>query len=89
MDRLAHRAHPRHIPARRLLRAVPRRACSRAFHTIAGLVFDRLGRMPKVGDQVRINGVRLRMLAIKGLRISMLEAAFPRPPTVHAPDHTP
>jgi len=52
-------------------------------------VFDRLGRMPKVGDQVRINGVRLRMLAIKGLRISMLEAAFPRPPTVHAPDHTP
>jgi putative hemolysin len=50
------------------------------FHTLAGLVFDRLGRMPKVGDQVRLDGVRLRVLAIKGLRISLLEATFGRPP---------
>jgi putative hemolysin len=55
------------------------------FHTLAGLVFDRLGRMPKVGDQVRVNGLRLRVLAIAGLRISMLEATFPHPPTTRTP----
>ena len=55
------------------------------FHTLAGLVFDRLGRTPKVGDQVRIDGLRLRVLTIKGLRISLLEATFPRPPTPRAP----
>jgi magnesium and cobalt exporter, CNNM family len=56
------------------------------FHTLAGLVFDRLGRMPKVGDQVRISGLRLRVLTVKGLRISMLEATFPRPPLARAPE---
>jgi len=55
------------------------------FHTLAGLVFDRLGRTPKVGDQVRIDGLRLRVLTIKGLRISLLEVTFPRPPTARAP----
>jgi putative hemolysin len=58
------------------------------FHTLAGLVFDRLGRMPKVGDQVRMDGIRLRVLAIKGLRISLLEATFARPPAVRAPDRS-
>jgi putative hemolysin len=58
------------------------------FHTLAGLVFDRLGRMPKVGDQVRINGLRLRVLTVKGLRISLLEATFPRPPLARAPGQT-
>jgi putative hemolysin len=56
------------------------------FHTLAGLVFDRLGRMPRVGDQVRVNGLRLRVLNVKGLRISLLEAGFPRPPLARAPD---
>jgi magnesium and cobalt exporter, CNNM family len=58
------------------------------FHTLAGLVFDRLGRMPKVGDQVRIDDLRLRVLTVKGLRISLLEATFPRPPLARAPDQT-
>jgi putative hemolysin len=49
------------------------------FHTLAGLVFDRLGRMPKVGDQVRVDGLRLRVLTVKGLRIELLEATFARP----------
>ena len=56
------------------------------FHTVAGLVFDRLGRMPKVGDQVRVNGLRLRVLAINGLRISLVEATFPRPSAAGTPD---
>jgi len=50
------------------------------FHTIAGLVFDRLGRMPRVGDHVRVDGLRLRVLAVKGLRISLVEAIFPSAP---------
>ena len=55
------------------------------FHTLAGLVFDRLGRMPKVGDQVRVDGIRLRVLAVKDLRITLLEATFPRPPAIDMP----
>jgi len=58
------------------------------FHTIAGLVFDRLGRMPKVGDQLRMDGIRLRVLAVKGFRISLLEATFARPPEARAPDRS-
>jgi len=57
---------------------------SEPFHTLAGLVFDRLGRMPQVGDQIRVNGLRLRVLAVKGLRVSLLEASLPRPPTAPA-----
>ncbi|MHB1835409.1 MAG: hemolysin family protein, partial [Solirubrobacteraceae bacterium] len=49
------------------------------FHTLAGLVFDRLGRVPKVGDQVRLGGLRLRVLAVKGLRISLIEVTFHPP----------
>ena len=56
------------------------------FHTLAGLVFDRLGRIPKVGDQVRIDGLRLRVLTVKGLRISLLGATFPPPPLARAPE---
>ena len=58
------------------------------FHTLAGLVFDRLGRMPKVGEEVRVDGLRLRVLAVNGLRISMLEATLPRPPATRTPDRT-
>ncbi|HLY51265.1 MAG TPA: hemolysin family protein [Solirubrobacteraceae bacterium] len=50
-------------------------------HTLAGLMFDRLGRMPRIGDEVRVDGVRLRAVAIKGLRIALVEATFSRPPT--------
>ncbi|HET8979639.1 MAG TPA: hemolysin family protein [Solirubrobacteraceae bacterium] len=53
---------------------------SEPYHTLAGLVLDRLGRLPRVGDAVRVNGLRLRVLAVKGLRVSVIEVAFPRPP---------
>ena len=45
------------------------------FHTLAGLVFDRLGRMPRLGHQVRVDGIRLCVLAVKDLRITLLEAS--------------
>ena len=40
--------------------------------TLAGLVFDALGRRPRVGDAVEITGVRLEVERIDGLRITGL-----------------
>jgi len=44
----------------------------RSARTLAGLVFDELGRRPTVGDAVRIDGVGLRVAELDGLRISRL-----------------
>jgi putative hemolysin len=43
------------------------------FHTMAGLVFGRLGRAPEVQDSVNANGVRLTVLEVEGSRIVRLE----------------
>ncbi len=40
------------------------------YDTIAGFVLGRLGRMPKVGDLVDNDGVRLKVEALDGLRIA-------------------
>jgi putative hemolysin len=40
--------------------------------TLAGLVFEELGRRPRVGDVVKVAGVELRIVALDGLRISRL-----------------
>ena len=45
--------------------------------TIAGLVMTDLGRPAEVGDEVEINGARLRVEAIDRLRITMLELHLP------------
>lgn len=42
------------------------------YDTIAGFVLDRLGRIPKVGDTVEEDGVRLTVVEMDGLRISRL-----------------
>jgi|SRR5579859_488723 len=42
------------------------------YDTIAGFVLGRLGRMARVGDTVEANGVRLKVEALDGLRISRL-----------------
>jgi putative hemolysin len=44
----------------------------RSARTLAGLVFDELGRGPRVGDTVTIDGVTLRVAAMDGLRITRL-----------------
>jgi putative hemolysin len=46
------------------------------FHTMAGLVFGELGRAPEVGDAVRSDGVRLKVLEVEGSRIMKLEVEF-------------
>ena len=41
--------------------------------TLAGLVFDRLGRAAEPGDRVAIDGVELRVTEVEGVRITSLE----------------
>jgi putative hemolysin len=46
------------------------------FNTVAGLVFGELGRAPEVGDEVRVDGLLLRVLEIEGSRIGKIEVEF-------------
>ncbi|HXG77475.1 MAG TPA: hemolysin family protein [Gaiellaceae bacterium] len=46
------------------------------YHTIAGLVFGALGRAPEVGDEVRVDGLKLSVLEVEGSRIQRLEVEF-------------
>ena len=45
--------------------------------TLAGLVFDALGRRPEPGDEVEIGGVRIRVERVEGLRITRLVVTLP------------
>jgi putative hemolysin len=49
--------------------------------TLAGLVFDTLGRRPHPGDGVTVDGVRIRVEAVEGLRITRLRVELPEPAT--------
>jgi putative hemolysin len=49
-------------------------------HTMAGLVFNALGRRPVAGDAVTVDGVRLEVEEVDGLRISRLRATLPDRP---------
>ena len=46
------------------------------FNTMAGLVFGALGRAAEVGDEVRVDGLNLRVNEIEGSRILKLEIEF-------------
>jgi magnesium and cobalt exporter, CNNM family len=46
------------------------------FNTMAGLVFGELGRAPEVGDEVKADGLCLRVLELDGSRIMKLEVEF-------------
>jgi putative hemolysin len=48
--------------------------------TLAGLTFDALGRRPVPGDAVEVEGVRLRVDAMDGLRIVQLRLTLPADP---------
>lgn len=39
------------------------------FDSVGGLIFNELGRMPSVGDHVRVNGISLKVLSVAGRRI--------------------
>jgi putative hemolysin len=44
---------------------------------IGGLVYERLGRVPQVGDEVHIDDVTITVLSIEGLRPRQLRLRFP------------
>ena len=46
------------------------------YNTMAGLVFGELGRAPEVGDEVRVDGLCLKVLEIEGSRIMKIEVEF-------------
>lgn len=45
---------------------------SPAYETIGGLIMAELGRIPDVGDEVLVDGVRLRVVAMDGRRVDRL-----------------
>jgi CBS domain containing-hemolysin-like protein len=49
------------------------------YDTIAGFVLGRLGRMARVGDTVEVDGVRLKVEALDGLRIARLSLFHIKP----------
>src|ERR671911_399312 len=49
------------------------------YHTMAGIAFGALGRAPEVGDEIDIDGLRLRVIQIEGSRIQRLEVEFTAP----------
>ena len=49
------------------------------YETLAGFVLDRLGRIPVVGDDLEFEGWRLRVSAMDGLRVAMVELTAPDP----------
>lgn len=50
------------------------------YDTIGGHVFGRLGRRPRLGDEVAVDGYRLRVIELDGLRIARLRVT----PVAHA-----
>ena len=46
------------------------------YHTVAGYVFDLIGRAAEPGDEVRTDGLRFTVLDVEGSRIQRLEVEF-------------
>ena len=66
----------RHLPDRRLQRAVRRALPDEDYHTIAGFVFGLLGHAPGQDDEVEHDGLRFQVLEVEGSRIERLEVEF-------------
>jgi len=47
------------------------------YQTIGGFVFGRLGRLPRLGDRVSVNGGMLMVLQMDGRRVSKLQLIPP------------
>jgi len=47
------------------------------WETLAGLLLDAMGRVPKVGDEVTIDGWRARVLEMDGQRVARVELRAP------------
>ena len=49
--------------------------------TVGGLVFHLLGRMPALGDEVYVGGLRLQVLSVEGHRVKRLRAILEEKPS--------
>jgi putative hemolysin len=49
----------------------------RGVRTLAGLVFEQLGRLPAVGETARFDGVQLQVRAVEGTRITTIRVTLP------------
>ena len=79
-DRRHAHPHRRHLPDRRLQRAVRHRDRGRGLpHDGRASSSAQLGRAPEVGDEVTIDGLGLRVIEIEGSRIQRLEVEFKEP----------
>jgi putative hemolysin len=47
------------------------------FDTLAGLVMERLGHLPEVGDVVEVEGLQLTVTALDGHRVDRIEVRRP------------
>ncbi|MEO9254577.1 MAG: hemolysin family protein, partial [Tepidiformaceae bacterium] len=48
---------------------------SEDFDTVGGLLIHQLGRLPSVGDEVKVNGLSLRVLSMSGRRVRRMRIA--------------
>jgi putative hemolysin len=64
--------------------AVGRRLPDLGPRTLGGLAFSVLGRRPRTGDEVEVDGVRMRVAALDGLRITRVQLRLPE---AAGPDH--
>jgi putative hemolysin len=50
------------------------------FDTVGGFVFNHLGKMPSVGEEIRVDGLIVRVLSVSGRRIKRLRVIKEEPP---------
>ncbi len=51
---------------------------SEDYDTVGGFLMNQLGRLPTVGDEVRVDGLSLRVLSMSGRRVRRLRIARER-----------
>jgi CBS domain containing-hemolysin-like protein len=79
LDQRTHGGHGGIDDDRRLQRNVGTKLPQLGVRTLAGVAFDALGRRLRAGDAVTVEGVEIRVKAVKGVRITRLEIVLPRP----------
>jgi putative hemolysin len=50
------------------------------FDTVGGFVFNHLGKMPSVGEEIQVDGLVVRILSVSGRRIKRLRVIKEQPP---------
>jgi putative hemolysin len=55
------------------------------YTTVGGFMLGRLGRRPRVGDAIDVNGRRMRVVALEGIRVSRVWLSKPAPPAPPQP----